>query len=108
MLCATLLSSPTLLAETINDPMRPSWPGHSNGAASRPSQPTHHLDSIIIAPNHRRAVINGQLLTEGERIGATQLVRIEATQVILRTGSHSEVLTLLPVSIKSPSSEAQP
>lgn len=107
LFCAALLLPPLLQAGSINDPMRPSQPGRST-VQTKPVQPAYRLDSIIIASDRRLAVINGRLLAEGERIGSTQVERIETTRVTLRTGKRSEVLTLLPVSIKSPSSEAKP
>ena len=107
LLCAALLLSPLLQAGSPSDPMRPPLPDR-NSVQSKPALPAYRLDSIIIASDRRLAIINGRMLAEGERIGSAQVERIEATRVTLRTGTRSEILTLLPVSIKSPSSEAQP
>ena len=63
----------------------------------------YRLDSIIIAPNRRQAIINGQQLTPGESIGGAKLIDVQATQVTLLVGGKSHVLTLLPLSIKMPS-----
>lgn len=109
LLIIALLLPLSALAEVLNDPMRPSHaPRTKNSSPTGVSAPSYRLDSIIIASDRRLAMINGRHLGEGDRIGRATVTRIEATRVILRTGTHSQVLTLLPVSIKSPSNEANP
>lgn len=105
----TLLGAGMLQAQVLNDPMRP--PGQreagigAGGAASVESR--YRLDSIIIAPDRRLAIINGRQLSPGDWIGHARLVDIRATEVTLWITGQSHVLTLLPLSIKKPSSEAK-
>lgn len=109
ILCALLLCASALQAGSINDPMRPSGVQHKLPPASEQvSAPSYRLDSILIATDRRLSVINGKQLAEGEYIDKFKVVRIEATRVTLRSGSRSQILTLLPISVKSPPSEAKP
>ncbi len=92
-------------AEQLNDPMRP--PGKemmSGGKGGRQTVASRYrLDSVIIAPNRRQAIINGKRLTLGESISGAKLIDIQTTQVTLQVAGKSHVLTLLPLSIKMPS-----
>ena len=100
-----LMGAAHVSAEAINDPMQP--PGREmagRGKAGTPAAATRYrLDSVIIAPNRRQAIINGQRLSLGESIGGSRLIDVQATQVTLLVGGKSHVLTLLPLSIKMPS-----
>lgn len=95
----------TASAETINDPMRP--PGKAMLAATASGKQAvaarYRLDSVIIAPNRRQAIINGKRLSLGERIGNATLIDVQATQVTLRLAGKPYIVTLLPLSIKTPS-----
>lgn len=66
------------------------------------------LDSIIIAPNRRQAIINGKSLTLGDTIGGAKLIDVQATQVTLLIAGKPQVITLLPLSIKMPSEATGP
>jgi hypothetical protein len=100
----TLLGTSILHAQVLNDPMRP--PGQREAGGAAPVESRYRLDSIIIAPDRRRAIINGRQLSLGDWIGHARLVDIRATEVTLWIAGQSHVLTLLPLSIKKPSSEA--
>lgn len=104
-----LLAAAQAPAEQLHDPMRPpgkemtsGGKGGSQAVASR-----YRLDSVIIAPNRRQAIINGKRLTLGESIGGAKLIDIQTTQVTLLVAGKPHVLTLLPLSIKMPSEAAR-
>ena len=107
LLATLLLLMPLLSQAQLNDPMRPAQAPRTTVSATAPT-PAWRLDSIILSGDRRLAVINGQRVSEGDQLGQARVSRIEATRVILRVGQQSRVLTLLPLSIKTPSIEAAP
>ena len=107
LFAALLLLMPLLSQAQLNDPMRPAQAPRAATTASADA-PSWRLDSIIVSGDRRLAVINGQSVSEGDRLGQARIKRIEATRVSLQVGQQSRVLTLLPVSIKTPSTEAAP
>ena len=104
VLLLALLALPAA-AETANDPMRP--PGKALTAGAKAGKKAvserYRLDSIIIGPERRQAIINGRLLGLGESIDGSKLIEVQATQVTLQVAGKPYVLTLLPLSIKMPS-----
>jgi hypothetical protein len=93
-------------AQSGNDPMRPPGQREAHAQSAKPVVTRYRLDSVIIAPGRRLAMINGRRLAQGEWLGRAQLLDIRATEVTLRIDGQTHVLTLLPMSIKKPSSEA--
>lgn len=92
--CAAALAAP------FNDPTRPpvisETPTASGGTAGGP-----RLESVLIAPDRRVAVINGQQVVVGARIGAGQVVSISETEVVIRAGDRSQTVKLLPDATRS-------
>jgi MSHA biogenesis protein MshK len=107
LLAALLLVVPLLSQAQLNDPMRPAQAPRATATPGTPT-PDWRLDSIIFSGERRLAVINGQHVSEGDQLGQARISHIEATRVTLRVGQQSRVLTLLPVSVKTPSIEAAP
>lgn len=89
-------------AQALEDPMRP--PHYMETAkVSKPAlakKESWYLNSIMITPQRRVAVINGQRVTEGAWVGSARVVAIEATQVRLKTANRSLTLNLVPVNVK--------
>ena len=54
------------------------------------------LESVLIAPDRRIAIISGQRVQLGDRIGGAQVVSITETAVVLRSGLTNETLPLFP------------
>ena len=87
---AIAASPPTLLAAPFADPTRPpSLDGVRAEAAIGP-----RVESILIAPDRRIAVINGQEVTIGSRIGDGEVVRISESEVRIRKPGGEESLKL--------------
>ena len=91
-----LCSVSALSAPGAADPTRPKEYSratdeqtHAGKPASRP-----RLSSVLIAPNRRLAVIDGRLMTQGERRGGLRLKKILEDRVILRVEGQSQDLTL--------------
>ena len=91
-LLATVLATGAA-AQPLVDPMRP--PALGGEASAAPSGPTVHM--IVIAPERRYAVIDGQTVTQGSRFGNSRVVRIAESEVtLLDAAGESRVLKLLP------------
>lgn len=79
----------------LADPTRP--PSVDAQAASREnSVQAHVLQSVLIAPGRSNAVIDGQTVRIGSRVGDAKVVKIDATGVTLDSGGKMELLKLIP------------
>ncbi|CAN7383658.1 MSHA biogenesis protein MshK [Pseudoduganella sp. LjRoot289] len=68
-----------------------------DGAQSEAAAP--RLQSILVSrePGGRRvAVINGEMVRQGMKIGGATVVRVGETEVVLRRGKSLETLKLFP------------
>lgn len=86
-------------AQQLNDPTRPPaalWaPAASEAAPRTPARP--QLQSVLISNGGRRvAVIDGQVVRQGGKVGGAVVVEIRDTTVVLRHGKSLETLKLYP------------
>lgn len=90
-----LLPFSPAIAETLRDPTRPPdvlyAPDDGAGIEAGPV-----LQSVLISPGRRTAVISGQSVKTGDRFGDGRVVRISETEVVLKTGSGLQTLKLFP------------
>ncbi len=93
-----MLATTTLVfAETLLDPTRPpatlglSQEGNASVPATGPV-----LQSVLIAPGRKVAIISGQTVKLGEKFGDSRVVSITESEVILRSGKVSKTLKLFP------------
>lgn len=63
-------------------------------AGKGPAAP--RLESVLIAPDRRVAVINGQQYVEGERFADGRVLRISESEVVIRRSDRDEKLSLFP------------
>ncbi len=93
---ALLALAPWAQAQGLADPTRP--PNFSgltpDGEVAAPAGPV--LQSIVLSPGRRFALINGKVVAVGDRVGPATLVAIEIDSVRLREGGGTRVLKLLP------------
>jgi MSHA biogenesis protein MshK len=54
------------------------------------------LESVLIAPDRRIAIISGQRVQMGDRFGGGHVVRITDTEVVIRSGQATQTLRLFP------------
>ena len=54
------------------------------------------LQSVLIAPDRRLAIISGQQVRLGEKFGAGRVVRITESEVVISSGQGTRTLKLLP------------
>lgn len=106
MLLALLLCmSQIATAEPLPDPTRPSIELGTSGAAGTadvvPVEAAPGLQSIIISPQYRAAIINGETVSLGGKSGDSRLVEVRENSVVLENAHGRRVMELFPkVSIK--------
>jgi hypothetical protein len=78
--------------EGLPDPTRPSF------LIGEPVETRQGLalQSTLVAPARRLAIINGRSYTVGSRLGDAELVAIRTNEVVLRRAGQDQVLRLLP------------
>jgi MSHA biogenesis protein MshK len=54
------------------------------------------LQSVLIAPGRSVAVVDGELVRVGSRLGDAEVVKIDESGVVLRSSGRMETLKLLP------------
>ena len=87
----------------LTDPMRP--PDYrSADVAGRhtPKRPHFSLTSTLIAPERRVAVINGQRVGIGGRVGGARVVEIGPSVVKLRLRGRTYTVRMLSLGVKRP------
>lgn len=96
LLCAAaLLTTPdaALAQPPMNDPMRPPADLITDAPDAKLSPV---LQSIVIGPAQRYAIINGERVAPGALYGTAKVIRIEHGAVTLRDGAGDTVLKLYP------------
>jgi MSHA biogenesis protein MshK len=79
------------------DPTKPPSMAAGTARGGAPEQAaSQRLQSILISPTRKLAVIDGRTVTEGSRIEAATVVQIAETRVTLRQGAELMTLELYP------------
>ena len=97
LLIALMGGMSSAAAQLTNDPTRPPV-GY---AAESPELPAAEpggprLQSVLISPSHRAAIISGVMVKEGDKFGDAVLVKVAESEVVLRSAGASQVLKLYP------------
>lgn len=95
-------ASQAALAQPLGDPMRPPAAVAAPPEPGEASKTAARLQSVLISPGRRVAVIDGRLVRVGERVGDATLVAISESQVVLQGPGGRETLKLIPVIEKKP------
>ena len=90
---AVILLASGARAAPFQDPTQP--PG-TTGIAGDPQPSGPRVESILIAPDRRLAVINGEQVTVGSKVAGGAVVRITETDVVVRGADGEQTLTLFP------------
>ncbi|MBS3960070.1 MAG: hypothetical protein KGZ52_11820 [Xanthomonadaceae bacterium] len=98
---ALLLGLPVAFA-AVPDPTRPAITLPPPAAAPATAAPALVLQSTLIAPGQSSAIINGQRLRRGDRIGEARLVAIGPGWVRLETAAGTTELRLSHSSLLRP------
>lgn len=101
---ALVLAVSAVRAETLPDPTRPPAflfaPADGDGPPAEASGGGLILQSVLIAPNRRSAIIGGRTLEVGDRFGDFTLMRVSEGEVQLRGPKGSRTLKLFPAVTK--------
>ena len=106
LLAALFLTAHVAAAELLPDPTRPAIDLNSTGVSGVPEvvpdeDVSHGLQSIIISPLFRAAIINGEKVNLGGKTGDSRLIEVRETSVVLQNAQGKRVLELFPkVNIK--------
>lgn len=82
----------SVAAERLPDPTRPAAYEQRSAPAVDTDKPVWRLESLVMGPERRRAMISGEWVEEGGRLGSARVVRIEAEGVVLREGDDTQVV----------------
>ena len=107
---AAAVLSTAACAEGLSDPTRPPSGFNLALSAARPAESVPAplvLESVLIHPDARSAIISGERLTLGQKIRGLRLVRIGETEVVLLDGGERRTLKLYPGVQKKPTSLAE-
>jgi len=96
-----LVTATAARAAPFADPMRP--PSAAGIDAPGPtSADGPRLESVLIAPDRRIAVINGQQVSVGGKVGSGEVVRITESEVVIRGAGGDAILKLVPEYMQRP------
>lgn len=89
-------------AQALADPTRPPDTATAETTTGSQSAPASRLQSVLVSSGRKIAVIDGTPYRLGEKVGEARVVRITETEVVLKSGSQSETLRMLPAVEKKP------
>ena len=94
-----------LRAQALSDPTRPPTTFYAAtqagvGAGRAPGGLV--LESVLISPQARSAIISGEYIELGQKIGDLRLIRVAETEVVLLEGGERKTLKLYPGVDKRP------
>ena len=101
LLLALLVKSAAGMANALADPTRPSYPGFTSSQhTTGPVTSNWSLNSTLVSPHRRVAVINGIHVSEGESVGNATVLRIRNLDVVIQVSGKHITLPLLPDIVK--------
>lgn len=106
LLC--VLTASTAAAQALRDPTRPPPAAGTKSAAGRIEQSGWILQSVLISPERRYAIINGEVVGLGGSIAGAELVAVAEERVTLRTREGLRVVRLFPDVRRLSSADASP
>lgn len=95
---ALSFASALAVAQAIKDPMRPPGGLGASAAPSTAEAPSGGpvLQSVMLSPTRRAAIISGRMVARGENYGDAVLAEVAEDHVILRRGDSEQVLKMYP------------
>ena len=105
LMCALLLASAVAGAEGLPDPTRPAiGVEQAAGKEAQPGAP--RVQMIKLSSGRNVAVVDGQEVTVGSRVGDMRVIRITESEVVLKGKTGTEVLKLFAeVEKRSPATD---
>jgi len=96
---ALALCAPLAAAQALRDPTRPPinfGRTGEGGTVSRSRDAEWVLQSVLLSPERRYAIINGEVLALGGSVAGAELVAIREGEVTLRAGGTLRTVRLFP------------
>jgi MSHA biogenesis protein MshK len=95
---ALALAAGTACGQSMSDPTRPPAGFHLGTGPARSGEVTGGLvlQSVLIFPDVRSAIISGEHVLLGQKIGGQRLVKVAETEVVLLNGAERRTLRLFP------------
>jgi len=94
--CLTMAAYQAHAAESLPDPTRPAQANGAAGQSASGAGATPVLQSVLISPRRKVAVISGETVQVGDRIGDGRVVRIAEGEVALARDGQIQILKLFP------------
>jgi len=85
----------TAVAQALRDPTRPPA-GSEKGIGGKTERSGWILQSVLISPERRYAIINGEVVAIGGSIAGAELIAIAEERVTLRTLDGLRIVRLFP------------
>ena len=89
-----IFTSATAFAQALRDPTRP--PDAVVKPVAAADAEGEVLQSILVSPRRREAMISGRVVKQGDMVGDAQVIAIRDSEVVLRDGNTQRVLRLYP------------
>jgi MSHA biogenesis protein MshK len=83
-------------AENLPDPTRPPSELEAAAASGATASAGPLLQSVLISPRHKAAIISGETVTLGGKYGSARVVKISENGVVLNEGGSLQTLKLFP------------
>jgi hypothetical protein len=96
VLCLALLAPTLAVAQILIDPTRPPVGYLTTEADAGEGGGGLMLQTVMISPTQKTAIINGVVVKLGEKYGDAVLTRVAENEVVLRSGGVNRVLKLYP------------
>lgn len=84
----------TAAAQVLADPTRPPAAMSAPGEAASYGGPV--LQSVMLSPGRKLAMISGEMVLLGGKYGTARLVRLTENEAVLKSGAETTVLRLHP------------
>lgn len=94
VLIAGMLAALPGQGQGIADPTRP--PGGGDGMQAEIGSSGPVLQSVMLSPSRKVAVISGEMVTLGGKYGTARLVKLTESEAVLKNGQEITVLRLHP------------
>jgi hypothetical protein len=106
---ALALAAGAACGQGLSDPTRPPFELHRGSGLARSSEASRGLvlQSVLIHPDMRSAIISGEHVMLGQKVGGQRLVKVAETEVVLLNGAERRTLKLFPGVDKRPAVTAR-
>lgn len=98
MVMMAMLAVAPAKGQGLTDPTRPPASLADPSAVAEPGGPV--LQSVMLSPNRKVAVISGEMVALGGKYGDARLVKLTETEAVLQSGRETTVLRLYPQVVK--------